>query len=43
MEIIRLAPFKTRKPWYGWEMNLNHFRQMQLDRADCIRQRKLLG
>lgn len=43
MEIIRLAPFKTRKPWYGWEMKPNHFRLAELDRAACIEQLKVMG
>lgn len=43
MDIIRLAPFKSRKAWYGWEVKPNHFRQLRINRSECIRQLKSMG
>lgn len=36
LEIALLAPYKTRKPWYGFEMKLTDFPTMGLDPAPFI-------
>lgn len=36
LEIALLAPYKTRKPWYGFEMKLTDFPAMGLDPAPFV-------
>ncbi|MGB1139282.1 MAG: sulfotransferase [Halioglobus sp.] len=43
LDIVRLAPYKTRKPWYGWEVKPHHFRQMRMHRSESIRALKAMG